>query len=122
MIFQSLTRNKHQTKDYYVGLDYQEFLQALLREAVKHKSIFNKLSAKIKDGKLQGADVSEVLKGEDKNEFEEPKEIDLHGLLKEDDAGTVKLLDNYGDISKADENTLRGLIYYLKLPEDKNQL
>lgn len=63
MVFQSLTRNKHQTKDYFVGLDYSEFCQALLREAVKHKSVFNKLSAKIKDGKLQGADVSEVLKG-----------------------------------------------------------
>ena len=70
LIFQSLTRNKHQTKDYYVGLDYQEFCQALLRAAVKHKSVFNKLSVKMKDGKLQGADVSEVLKGEEKNEFE----------------------------------------------------
>jgi hypothetical protein len=35
---------------------------------------------------------------------------------------SIKLLDHYGDITKADANTLRGLIYYLKLPEDKNAL
>lgn len=49
---------KQQTKEYYIGLDYQEFLQALLREAVKHKTFFNKISEKIKDGRLSNADVS----------------------------------------------------------------
>lgn len=50
-------------------MDYEQFKQALLREAVKHKTVFNKIAAKIKDGKLDNADVSEVLKAEDKNEF-----------------------------------------------------
>jgi hypothetical protein len=58
MIFTSLTKMKQQTKEYYIGLDYQEFLQALLREAVKHKTFFNKISEKIKDGRLSNADVS----------------------------------------------------------------
>ena len=35
---------------------------------------------------------------------------------------TTARLTQQWDISKADESTLRGLIYYLKLPEDKNQL
>lgn len=46
----------------------------------------------------------------------------MNELLKEEDPPNVKIYDSYGDISKADENTLRGLISYLKLPEGKNKL
>ena len=36
-------------RDYETGMNFEEFKQALLRVAIKHKSIFNKLSEKIKD-------------------------------------------------------------------------
>lgn len=41
-------------KDYEIGLTYDEFQQALLRVVIKHKSIFNKLSEKIKDDMTSG--------------------------------------------------------------------
>lgn len=33
-----------------MGLNYKEFQQALLRIAIKHKSIFNKIADNIKEG------------------------------------------------------------------------
>ena len=43
-IFRHFTKDKQNHKDYTIGLTYDEFKQALLRIAIKHKSIFNKLS------------------------------------------------------------------------------
>jgi hypothetical protein len=37
-----------------IGLTYEEFKQALLRIAIKKKSIFNKLSEKIKENMTSG--------------------------------------------------------------------
>ena len=43
-IFRHFTKDKQNHKDYTIGLTYDEFKQGLLRIAIKHKSIFNKLS------------------------------------------------------------------------------
>lgn len=43
-IFKSLTKDKQISKEYYLGLNFEEFQQALLRIAIKHKTIFNKLA------------------------------------------------------------------------------
>lgn len=48
-IFKSLTKDKIAPKEYIVGLSYEEFQQALLRIAVKHKTIFNIINSKIID-------------------------------------------------------------------------
>lgn len=48
-IFRGLIKDKQMARDYYVGLTFEEFQLALLRVAIKHKSIFNKLAEKIKD-------------------------------------------------------------------------
>lgn len=48
-IFKSLTRDKIVPKEYIVGLNFEQFQQALLRIAVKYKTIFNLISEKIKD-------------------------------------------------------------------------
>ncbi len=48
-IFKALTKDKVVAKEYLVGLSYEEFQQALLRIAVKHKTIFNIISTKIID-------------------------------------------------------------------------
>ena len=47
-IFRHFTKDKQNHKDYTIGLTFEEFKQSLLRIAIKHKSIFNKLSEKIK--------------------------------------------------------------------------
>jgi hypothetical protein len=43
-IFKFFTKDKQTHKDYQIGLTFDEFQQSLLRIAIKHKSIFNKLS------------------------------------------------------------------------------
>jgi len=48
-IFRHFTKDKQTHKDYTIGLTFDEFKQALLRVAIKHKSIFNKLAEKIKE-------------------------------------------------------------------------
>ena len=48
-IFIHYTRDKQMHRDYETGMNFEEFKQALLRVAIKHKSIFNKLSEKIKE-------------------------------------------------------------------------
>lgn len=49
LIFKSLTKGKLANKDYYVGLTYPEFQQALLRLCIKYRNIFNLVAEKIKD-------------------------------------------------------------------------
>lgn len=85
-----------------IGLTFEEFQQALLRVAIKHKSIFNKLSEKIKDDMSAGeidAVVQKDIEEKEKNEFEEPKQIDVRNLIKEEDV-KKDITDHYGDISK----------------------
>ena len=53
-IFRHFTKDKQNHKDYNIGLTFEEFKQALLRIAIKHKSIFNKLSEKIKENMSSG--------------------------------------------------------------------
>lgn len=53
-IFRHFTKDKQPHKDYTIGLTYEEFKQALFRIAIKHKSIFNKLSEKIKESMTSG--------------------------------------------------------------------
>lgn len=51
-IFKSLTKDKQISKQYYLGLNFEQFQQALLRIAIKHKTIFNKISEKIKESDM----------------------------------------------------------------------
>jgi len=53
-IFRHFTKDKQTHKDYTIGLTFDEFKQALLRVAIKHKSIFNKLAEKIKENMSAG--------------------------------------------------------------------
>lgn len=48
-IFKSLTKDKIVPKEYLIGLSFEDFQQALLRVATKHKAIFNLIAEKIKD-------------------------------------------------------------------------
>lgn len=49
LVFKSLTRDKIVPKEYLIGLSYKEFEEALLRLAIKYKTIFNHISDRIKD-------------------------------------------------------------------------
>ena len=44
--------------------------------------------------------------------------MNIKNLLKEDDINK-DIFDDYGDINKVTSQTLKGLIYYLKVPREK---
>lgn len=48
-IFKSLTKDKLVPKEYHIGLNFEEFQQALLRLAIRYKKFFNLVAEKIKD-------------------------------------------------------------------------
>lgn len=60
-IFKSLTKDKQISKEYYLGLNFEEFEQALLRIAIKHKTIFNKISEKIKENDMSEKEIDAVI-------------------------------------------------------------
>lgn len=90
------------SKEYYVGLTFDEFQQGLLRIAIRHKSIFNKLAEKIAET-ASGRDMDQAMDKDadikEKNEFQEPENIDVRGLMEERDIDK-SFADHYGDISK----------------------
>jgi 3-isopropylmalate dehydratase small subunit len=49
LIFKNITKDKVVPKEYLIGLSFKEFEEALLRIAIKHKSIFNIINERIKD-------------------------------------------------------------------------
>lgn len=62
--------------------------------------------------------IDKDMEEKEKNEFDEPKQIDVRALLVEEDINK-EIIDDYGDIKKVTPSTLKGLIYYLKVPKDK---
>ena len=76
-IFRSLTKEKQVSADFLTGLSYDEFKQALLRIAIKHKSVFNKISEKIKEDDMTDKEINDVINKDieekERNEFVEPK-------------------------------------------------
>ena len=46
-IFKHLTKNKTVDKDYFVGLTFKDFQEALLRIAVKYKGTFNLIGERV---------------------------------------------------------------------------
>lgn len=60
-IFKSLTRDKQVSKEYHIGLNYNEFQQALLRVAIKHKTVFNKIAEKIKEDDMTQQQIDDVI-------------------------------------------------------------
>lgn len=62
--------------------------------------------------------IDKDMEEKEKNEFEEPKQIDVKSLIVEEDINK-EMHDDYGDIKKVTGTTLKGLIYYLKVPNDK---
>lgn len=43
-IFKSITKGKIIPKEYFIGMNFSEFQQALLRIAIKYKAVFNLVS------------------------------------------------------------------------------
>ena len=129
-IFRTLAKDKQISTDYHTGLSFDEFKQGLLRIAIRHKTVFNKIADKIKEDDMTDKEINDVINKDieekEKNEFDEPSEIDVKSLLKEEDV-KKEYWNHYGDISKGifiiyslvNERTLKGLIYYLRVPRDK---
>lgn len=62
--------------------------------------------------------INKDIEEKEKNEFDVPKDYNVKNLLKEEDM-RKNIIDDYGDITKVTSQTLKGLIYYLKVPKDK---
>ena len=62
--------------------------------------------------------INKDIEEKEKNEFDVPKDYNVKNLLKEEDM-RKNIIDDYGDISKVTAQTIKGLIYYLKVPKDK---
>lgn len=60
-IFKSLTKDKQISKEYYIGLNFEQFQQALLRIAIKHKTVFNKIAQKIKENDMSEKEIDAVI-------------------------------------------------------------
>jgi hypothetical protein len=108
-VFKSLTKDKLVPKEYYVGLSFEDFQQALLRIAIKYKAVFNMVAEKIKDKQPEaekvgeqpkdakekkgkkGKESKEEEKGKFKekeiNEFDSIQEINIKELIKEHGQG-----------------------------------
>lgn len=73
-IFRSLTKDKQVRKQYYLGLNFEEFQQGLLRIAIKHKTVFNRIADKIKDESMSEKQINDVIEKDieekEKNEFD----------------------------------------------------
>lgn len=113
-------------------MDYDKFLESLVRIACKGKAIFNGFAKNIgKDGgdlnqtnvndqAAQNAD-AEDKNNETNNDGQDPENKELEG-----DKAVVekykKLVDDYGNVKECTARTIECLIYYLALPEDKLQM
>lgn len=60
-IFKMLTKDKQVSAEYHNGLSFEEFKQALLRIAIRHKTVFNKISDKIKEDDMTETEINDVI-------------------------------------------------------------
>ena len=60
-IFKMLTKDKQVSAEYHNGLSFEDFKQALLRIAIRHKTVFNKISDKIKEDDMTETEINDVI-------------------------------------------------------------
>ena len=60
-IFRTLTKDKQISADYHSGLSLEDFKQALLRIAIRHKTVFNKIADKIKEDDMTTKEINDVI-------------------------------------------------------------
>ena len=60
-IFRTLTKEKQIAAEYNTGLNLDEFKQALLRIAIRHKTVFNKIADKIKEDDMTDKENNDVI-------------------------------------------------------------
>ena len=60
-IFRTLTKEKQIAAEYNTGLNLDEFKQALLRIAIRHKTVFNKIADKIKEDDMTDKEINDVI-------------------------------------------------------------
>ena len=117
-----MIKGKKLNKLYIPGLNFEEFEEALLRIAIKHKTVFNKISEKIKENVMSEKEIKSIIQKDieekAKSEVDEMDEINIKSLLVEEDVNK-EILDDYGDINKVTPQTLKGLVFYLKVPAEK---
>ena len=118
-IFKILTKDKVVSRDYFVGLNFQDFQQALFRLACKYKNIFNVIADKIKDAPPQNPPAEPTGKGknrtskpkekpkpvEEPNEFEDVVGVNVKDIMK--DTQAHKEVDDYGDLSKGSSSLIQ---------------
>jgi len=60
-IFRMLTKEKQVSAEYHTGLSFEDFKQALLRIAIRHKTVFNKIADKIKEDDMTETEINDVI-------------------------------------------------------------
>lgn len=126
LIYKSLTKMKPPAiiKDSVSsGLDYKEFIEFLVRIAIKGQNAFNQIGLKIKEsGTIIEKDLKSIIEKEGKGNMKRRHSMEEH---KEDFKGEKAILDRYKnvfdeyeEIEKTSILTMEGMFYYLGLPLD----
>ena len=113
LLFNSMTSTKEVSANGLAGINYDEFLESLMRISIKGREKLDKvydIKRRIKEAKSKEAQkaAEDELEDERGNEHKEQEG--------EDDQ------DNYEEIEGTTKNTLEGLLFYLDMPEDKTEL
>jgi len=129
LIYKSLTKMKTpiMIKDTVSsGLNYQEFVEFLIRISIKGQKVFNQIGMKIKEsGTIVEKDLKNIIEKESvKSALKKRKTLEE---IKDDFKGEKAILeryknvfDEYEEIDKTSVLTLEGMFYYLGLPLDPN--
>ena len=126
LIYKSLTKLKPPAviKDTISsGLDYKEFIEFLVRIAIKGQNVFNQIGEKIREsGTIVEKDLKSIIDKEGKANFQRRHSLEEK---KEDFKGEKAILDRYKnvfdeyeEIEKTSVLTLEGMLYYLGVPLD----
>ncbi|KAL4496244.1 hypothetical protein ABPG72_012981 [Tetrahymena utriculariae] len=122
LIYRSVTRNKQVVDHKPIGLNEEEFKEAMLRISIKGKKIFNKFSEQLQKGiNLNESEMAKI--ADDENKETNQEEFQENRSVKSSKTEALErmknVIDYYGNIDEANFHTLEALIYYLGLPNDK---
>jgi len=124
LLFNSMTIGKETEPGVPPSITYEEFLESLMRITIKSREKLDKIyeiNRKIQEAKNSEAKAAAQLEmdrqREDQGDGEERQEDEENNNQEEN-----KEEDKYEEIEGTTKGTLEGLMYYMDLPDDKNEL
>ena len=123
LIYKSLTKLKAPAmiKDTVSnGLEYNEFLESLVRISIKGQKVFNQIGEKIKEsGNIVQKDLKNIIEKEEKR-TNSNKKIEELGDFKGEKAILERYKNVFDEYEETTVITLEGMLYYLGMPLDPN--